>query len=70
MTWKPIETAPRDGTEIVVYRDNRVCKVKWDKCGYNYEYGWATGYTAGGQSPYPEEFKKPTHWMELPEPPQ
>jgi hypothetical protein len=61
--WQPIETAPRDGTEIIaasIYsvRDRpRVWNV-YLTCGD--AAGWVT--TRGGKA-------APTHWMPLPEPP-
>jgi len=57
--WQPIETAPRDGTAVIMYHtrlDNRcdVHKAWWDgECWRGY--GWS----------YPE-FSQPTHWMPLP----
>jgi hypothetical protein len=63
--WQPIETAPRDGTRIIVYRPkfdgNYIPQV-----GYDF---WMTG------SYYSECWGKsrkdcpPTHWMPFPEPP-
>lgn len=58
--WRPIETAPRDGTMILVGR--------WDQ-GLATVYGdhWAEDpgcwYDSSG-------LFEPTHWMPLPEPPE
>lgn len=85
MTWQPISTAPRDGTEILVY------------CGPDFDPMWGIAYWDEG---LPEEYaalatqteeekiramtpgwamwwdndarrphKWPTHWMPLPDPP-
>ena len=55
--WQPVETAPRDDTEVLV-----LC----------HDGGILIGAFAGGmwwieQTRYEE--RKPTHWMPLPEPP-
>lgn len=57
--WQPIETAPKDGTEILVYSDGRVISTFWSFCAED----WVDvlrGYT----------MRDPTHWMSLPEPPK
>ena len=65
--WRPIETAPKDGTHILLYRRNEVTSVSegwWrlDVFGQSYEWGGA-GWS------YPEE-DQPTHWMQPPERPE
>lgn len=62
MEWRPIETAPRDGTRCILYRKGLKIKMGeyvpkyWDWCVE----GWKD--TNGN-------FFTPTHWMPLPEPP-
>lgn len=67
--WQPIETAPRDGTEVVVYCPGQRHPV----FTASYIYGWSCS-VEGRYSPmddfFGDEDKKPTHWMPLPEPPQ
>jgi len=67
--WKPIETAPRDGTKILVYcgvpeRPSyaSMTTVKWSLDG------WAL-LQAGGWAEDYEPQSKPTYWMPLPPPP-
>ena len=60
MTWQPIETAPKDGTETLlwekgfeVYAVGYFCELaeKWVVFGTHWNW-------------------QPTHWMPLPEPPE
>ncbi len=68
--WQPIETAPKDGRVILVYRhseDSRyttseVYQAKWGIAGGDKEGSWLVG---------PHQNHKPTHWqpmMALPQP--
>lgn len=65
MSWQPIETAPRDGTRILLSNENRVGIGQWItnfQSGYNYN-DWFSLML--NKFPY-----NPTHWMFLPEPPK
>ena len=63
--WQPIETAPKDGTRILLY--GYECETQWNVCywvteeeqGYTGWYGWD----------WPA-YEVPSHWMPLPEPPK
>ena len=62
MTWQPIETAPKDGTEILL----------WDKEFEAYAVGYFlkplaqwTAFPGGIMDDV-----SPSHWMPLPEPPE
>lgn len=64
--WRPIETAPRDGTRIIVYRP------KFDG-DYIPQVGWDFWMTKGLLEPTWGKSRKdvpPTHWMPFPEPPR
>jgi hypothetical protein len=72
MDWQPIETAPKDGTEVLLVRNGSFRQIgSWRKpCqqadGYRVNDGepcWV-GYSAEKRVP------EPTHWMPLPEPPK
>lgn len=61
--WQPIETAPKDGTAVLVYDGQDMTTVKWCshwktwdliECGSFASDGWTSGLT---------------HWMPLPPPP-
>jgi hypothetical protein len=60
--WRPIETAPKDGTAILLGHECAAFSGWWDD-----EYEWVDGETSmfGDLTSY-----EPTHWMPLPQPPQ
>lgn len=63
--WMPIETAPKDGTKVDLWRDGeRLIDWRWDEGsgGWSFTYGYpvATAYLT----------KPPTHWRLPPAPPQ
>jgi hypothetical protein len=60
--WQPIETAPKDGTEILAWDGSVRTTAVW----------WVPGKQWSLVSPgeYAEDSEVwPTHWMPLPEPP-
>lgn len=68
MEWQPIETAPKDGTEILIYEPSylgvdsgKIYTASWDCDCYN------TWIEAGGERYM--SFDNATHWMPLPSPP-
>lgn len=65
--WQPIETAPMDGTEVILFyphllNDGFVTAGYWHRATADYESYWYSDLVNGGASP-------PTHWMPLPPPP-
>jgi Protein of unknown function (DUF551) len=60
--WQPIETAPKDGTAILL------CVGRWMTVGHWHRV--AGGWSSNGPvySPYGLD-EQPTHWQPLPEPP-
>lgn len=64
--WKPIETAPKDGTPVDLWvLGDRTADCTWNKTRKRWEHWW--GLDGGmGRSAVDGE---PTHWMPLPEPP-
>lgn len=57
MRWRPIETAPMDGTNILV-TDGEITQL-----------GWHDEFDEPGD-PWCGYIKRPTHWMPLPDPPK
>lgn len=57
--WQPIETAPKDGTEILL------CSAVIHDIGLCYWHEGMDGWTWGAGN----YFRNPLHWMPLPEPP-
>jgi len=64
ISWLPIETAPRDGTSVLLYDSEEGIGV-----GH-----WVEGDDEFGVDRFWVAFtttcSSPTHWMPLPEPPQ
>jgi hypothetical protein len=68
--WRPISTAPKDGTIIVLAQRYDVVAGRWDSAE-NERYPWRfLDNTIDGLNGYEEGARGPTHWMPLPEPPQ
>lgn len=78
MNWQPIETAPKDGTVVLLFGT-------WagEIAGVDDAKTVDIGYWRGGSSDYDGDdwwrlstgdayscWMKPTHWMPLPEPPK
>jgi len=76
MDWQPIETAPKDGTRILIYpvRFHDVKAARYFNAPeITYWFGAKPGYPESGywvgaslRKHAPEDF---THWQPLPEPP-
>ena len=64
MSWKPIATAPKDGSSIWAY-NNEQGVMRWIE-GEGYAlWTWADTLLSDAD-PYPEQ---PTHWIPLPDAP-
>ena len=68
--WQPIETAPKDGRTIIVFRNIH----GWNVLGYAYwvDVRGIDGWVSNGFSDPPGNLGlgHPTHWMPLPTPPE
>jgi hypothetical protein len=77
MDWKPIETAPKDGTRFWGKIDDDAIAMLWHEEFKEFVSSWrqmtmAPGYTVDGKSSknHSPEIHCPTHWMPLPTPPK
>ena len=70
--WKPIETAPRDGTAILAYASRAAAEGKLERSQGMKVTWWRSnrerdGFTGWGE--FNDAFWPATHWMPLPKPP-
>lgn len=75
MNWRPIDTAPLDGTNIIIAVQNRtntdfiIGEAYFAPESYNNDWWWAnTCYSDSHGGPV-SEINHPSYWMPLPEPP-
>lgn len=72
--WQPIETAPKNGTTILVwFRQHGAMTVRWTDSEDDYTSEYAHWHVDDHKhGPFPVrgyEERDATHWMPLPEPP-
>lgn len=85
MTWRPIETAPKDGTLVDLWCVDPAGEfvpegggIRLTDCGWDDVSGWTRIMDDGDEdivqdwvdNPLGLPPWKPTHWMPLPEPPE
>ncbi|WP_176928754.1 DUF551 domain-containing protein [Variovorax sp. YR634] len=63
--WQPIETAPKDGTSILLYTSEGIIEGYWSHNDWEQSPCHATYDGCGGVAIN----CRPTHWMPLPAPP-
>lgn len=66
MKWQPIETAPKDGTAILIWQPDKKKGLSQDDNRYAIGY-WRVAEGGWGNRNSAEV--NPSHWMPLPEPP-
>lgn len=68
--WQPIETAPKDGSSVMLAREDDdfswVCEGHWDRAGLHS--GWYAANTHWTDAT--GDALDPTHWQPLPAPPR
>lgn len=67
MSWKPIKTAPKDGSLVFAWRKgwDRPTYVRWIKNPRTNTWFWND---ADEYDDYELEEKPPTHWLDIPNP--
>lgn len=71
--WRPIETAPRDGTRILVTNGFGVWFAEWRPVapsGFRFADPWFSTMLNHNHISEAHRHKAPTHWQPLPEPPK
>lgn len=77
--WKPIETAPKNGTPFLTFSTDALCQARESALGYQSTPVLVMAWMASNKYPYPvdehgdwHDFHcyEPTHWAPLPEPPE
>ncbi len=71
--WQPIETAPKDGTRIMVASEHGAWIAEYlpvYESGYRPDSPWNSVMLNHWHIPQHLRHIKPTHWMPLPEPPK
>jgi hypothetical protein len=70
--WQPIETAPRDGSKVILWDSHEgVCCARYEDYAAGWRAFWGTENYIRDGSTYDFALiaSHPTHWMPLPEPP-
>lgn len=73
--WRPIETAPKDGTRILVWalhygRFRDIAFARWEDLRPEPSDYWSDGRLGPGWYVSGASFVEPTHWRPVPDPPQ
>ena len=69
--WQPIETAPKDGTGVLLYRNMPFSSGEVYEVVSVYWAEWLENWRACGTEEVVDQYGEPfTHWMPLPAPPE
>lgn len=66
--WRPINSAPQDGTAILVYAEGVMAVVRWIDPPDSENGWWHVDDNKHG--PFALRGPSPTHWLSLPPPPE
>jgi len=68
--WENIETAPKDGTSILLFDGATMSVAYWCDTGTRLEnYEWVINEFSAGEYNSETVMDNPTHWMSLPKEP-
>ncbi len=67
-SWQPIETAPKDGTSVLLCDEYGMQVCVWSETSVHGFMDWVYG-ACDGEYNFRHAFDSPTHWMPLPDPP-
>ena len=72
MDWQPIETAPKDGTSILLLIEDVAIEGYWEVPTYasGKPYWYVPSVSSHGCGCCPSDNEEPTHWMPLPAKPE
>lgn len=70
MDWRPIETAPKDGTAFLAYLPNRDGWVARQDITILHYSGWGGGVWEDQSCLGKRHLDEPTHWAPLPDAPR
>ena len=68
MEWQPIETAPKDGTYILVANERGAWIAHWAPVavsGYRFDQPWRSVMLNHWHMPQDVRYEPPTHWQPL-----
>ena len=70
--WQPIETAPKDGTQVLITNGSATASCEWFVCELTPDGCWAYDALVRGDEPvhHVSSISKATRWQPLPLPPQ
>lgn len=70
--WLPIDTAPRDDTEYLIFcpKHGKICSVSFDEATADWWPVSINGNQANASIVIDNDFGEPSHWMPMPEPPE
>lgn len=69
LAWRPIETAPKDGTSVLLFADNWGEPVV-GSFAYSHDENGDETEVRDWFSSFGDTLDEPEHWMPLPEPPK
>lgn len=70
MSWQPIETAPKDGTYVLLLGDSGYTTTPYRVAVGCWIEGYRDFWINHSNDAFTDDGEPPTHWMPLPDPPE